>query len=154
MRSRILGRITIGIAGLSGSTGLGFTAFRMVSGRGEVTETCAVLTSMFVMTGIMTALGMVLNYRLGKLRLQIEATSAERGDDLRRMRLELQRSILDGIQEGTQGAQAYLTMARADALHVSAELRSTPTSTEACLTDWPHMSPLRQQPGGSTAAVQ
>jgi hypothetical protein len=121
MRSRILGRVTVGMAGLTGTSGLGFTAFRMASDRSGIAETCIVLTTSFVMAGLVAALGIVFNYRLGKLTLQVQAASAERGDDLRRMRLELQRLILDKIQEGTKGAQAYLTMVTADALYLSTE---------------------------------
>jgi len=130
MRSRILGRITVGMAGLAGTSGLGLTAFRMASGRSGIAESCIVLTTSFVMTGLVAVLGLVLNYRLGKLTAQAQAASGERGDELWRMRLELQRSVLDKIQEGTEGAQAYLTMATADALYLSAEQRA-PTSTTA-----------------------
>jgi hypothetical protein len=131
MRSRILGRITLGMAGLTGTSGLGLTAFKMTSGRSGIAESCIVITTSFVMTGLVAILGLVLNYRLGKLAVQAQAASAERGDDLRRRRLELQRSVLDKVQEGTEGAQAYLTMATADALYLSAEQRATPTNTTA-----------------------
>ena len=128
MRSRILGQITVGMAGLTGTSGLGFTAFRLASGRSGIAETCIVLMTSVGMAGFVAALGIVLNYRIGKLTVQAQAASAKRDDDLRQMRLELQRSILEKVQEGTKGAQAYLTMATADAFYLSAEKSVGPTT--------------------------
>jgi hypothetical protein len=121
MRNKMPGWLTVGIAGLAGTGGLGFAVFKMASGHTWTAGTYVALMVSFVVTGLVTALKLVLNYRLGKLTLQAQAAVVERDDNLRRMHLELQRSILDKIHKGTDGAQAYLTMAAAEAITRSAE---------------------------------
>jgi hypothetical protein len=129
MRSRKLSRITIGMARATGTGGLGFTAFRMALGHGGTAGTCVVFTASFLMTGLVAALGLVLNYRLGKLTIQAQTASAERSANLRRMRLELQRSVLDKVQEGTKGAEAYQEVTTADALYLSIEQNTAVANT-------------------------
>jgi hypothetical protein len=146
MQHSKLGRITIGMAGATGTSGFGLAACRIAS-HGGAAEAWVVLTASFVTTGLVATLGLILNYRLGKLALQAQAASARHGADLRRMRLEIQRSILDRIQEGTKGAKAYRTMATADALYLSVEQQVTMAST----TDRPPGRDISAKPGSPSS---
>jgi hypothetical protein len=89
MDPRKLGPITIGIAGAAGTSGIGIMVSRLASGQGSAMDTCLVLATSFIITSLIAALGLILNYRLGKLTLQAQASAAQRRADLRIARLEL-----------------------------------------------------------------
>ena len=116
MGLRKLGPITIGIAGAAGTSGIGIMVSRLASGHSSVADTCLILAASFISTSLIAALGLILNYRLGRLALQARMSAAQRNADLRITRLELQRAILDKIQDGAMAAQAYQRMTAADAL--------------------------------------
>lgn len=117
MGSRKLGPITIGIVCAAGTSGMGIMIFRLASGHGSVMGTCLMFATSMIATSLVTALGFILNYRLGKLALQTQASATRRSADLRITRLELQRAILEKIQNGTKAAHAYQRMTAADALN-------------------------------------
>lgn len=110
MGSRKPGPITIGIAGAAGTSGIGIMVSRLASGQGSVKDICFMFATSVVTTSLIAALGLILNYRLGKLALQVQASALQRSAELRITRLELQRAILDKIQDGTKAAQAYQKM--------------------------------------------
>lgn len=116
MGLRKLGSITIGISGAAGTSGIGIMVSRLAWGHGGVTDTCLILAVSFITTSVIAALGLILNYRLERLALQARTSAAQRNADLRTTRLELQRAILEKIQDGTMAAQAYQRMTAADAL--------------------------------------
>jgi hypothetical protein len=72
MEPRKLSPITIGIAGAAGTSGIGIVVSRLPTGQGGVMVTCLVLAMSFTVTSL-TALGLILNYRLGKLALRVQA---------------------------------------------------------------------------------
>jgi hypothetical protein len=113
MRDKLHGRTAAGIAGLVGTGGLGLAVFTTGSSHNRAFETCALLVASFVVTGLVAMLRLVLSYRLGKLALQTEAAALDHQDSLQRMHLELQRSILERIDDGAEGARAYVTMTSA-----------------------------------------
>lgn len=117
MGSRKLGPITIGIVGAAGTSGLGIMISRLAPGQGSLMDTCLMLATSFITTSLIAALGLILNYRLGRLAFQARASATDRSADLRITRLELQRAILDKIQDGPMAAQAYQRMTAADALY-------------------------------------
>ena len=110
MGSRKSGPITIWIAGAAGTSGIGVMISRLASGQGSAKDTCLMLSTSIIATSLIAALGLILNYRLGKQALQVQASALQRSADLCITRLELQRAILDKIQDGTKAAQAYQKM--------------------------------------------
>lgn len=110
MGSRKLGPITIGIAGAAGTSGIGIMICRLASGQGSAKDTCFMLSASIFTTSLIAALGLIFNYRLGKQALQLQASALQRSADLCITRLELQRAILDKIQDGTKAALAYQKM--------------------------------------------
>jgi hypothetical protein len=121
MQSRKFGRIVVGVAGTTGTGSLGFAVLRMTSGQAMAAGMWAALAASLTMSSVVAILGLVLEYRLGKLEAQARAAAAERHADLRRARLELHRSVLDKTPGGLESAQAYRTLAAADALYLSVE---------------------------------
>jgi hypothetical protein len=117
MEPRKLGPIIIGIAGAAGTGGIGIMVSRLASGQGSAMDICLVLATSFITTSLIAALGLILNYRLGKQALQALASALQRSADLGVTRLELQRAVLDKIQDGTKAARAYQKMIAADALY-------------------------------------
>jgi hypothetical protein len=116
MEPRKLSPITIGIAGAAGTSGIGIVVSRLPTGQGNVMVTCLVLAMSFTVTSLTAVLGLILNYRLGKLALHAQASALQRSADMRITRMELQRVILDKIQDGTKAAHAYREMTAVDAL--------------------------------------
>jgi hypothetical protein len=117
MDPRKLGPITIGIAGAAGTSGIGIMVSRLASGQGTAMDTCLVLAASFIPTSLIAALGLILNYRLGKQALQMRASALQRSADLCITRVELQRAVLDKIHDGPEAADGYRKMTAADALY-------------------------------------
>lgn len=117
MDPRKLGPITIGIAGATGTSGIGIMVSRLASGQGTVMDTCLVFAASFITTSLIAALGLILNYRLRKQALQTRASALQRSADLRITRVELQRAVLEKIHDGPEAADAYQKMTAADALY-------------------------------------
>ena len=118
VRSTKLGRIIVGVAGATGTGGLGLATVHMISGHGVSADMWA---SLLVTTGLIAALGLILQYLLGRLAIHARAASARREAQLRQARLILQQSVLAKTAGGAEGAQAYRIMATADALYFSVE---------------------------------
>lgn len=116
MGFRELRPITIGIAGVAGTGGIGIMVSRLAAGQDGSAGICLLLAASFFATGLMAALGLVLDYRLERLALRDQAATAHRELDLRVTQLELQRAILEKIPDGTKAAQAYHRMTMADVL--------------------------------------
>src|ERR1700759_2396724 len=81
MEFRKVGPITIGIAGGAGTSGIGIMVFRLASGQGSVMDACLVLAASFITTSLIAALGLILNYRLGKQALQTQASALQHNAD-------------------------------------------------------------------------
>jgi hypothetical protein len=112
-----LGPVTIGIAGAVGTSGIGIIVARLASGQGSTMDVCLMLAGSFITTSLAGALGLVLNYQLEKLKLQVQDSAARRSAELRKTRLELQRAIIENVRDGTKAAHAYQEMTAADALY-------------------------------------
>jgi hypothetical protein len=121
MQSRKFGRIVVGVAGTTGTGSLGFAVLRVTSGQTMAAGMWAALAASLTMSSLVAILGLVLEYRLGKLEAEARAAAARRAADLRQARLELHRSVLDKTPDGLDSARAYRTMAAADALYLSVE---------------------------------
>jgi hypothetical protein len=113
-----LGLVTMGVTGAVGTSGVGIIVARLASGRGGTVDTCLMLAGYFITTGLIAALGLILNYRLEKARLQVWDSAARRAHELSATRLELQRGIIDKVRYGGDAAHAYQMMIAADALYV------------------------------------
>jgi hypothetical protein len=100
-----------------GTSGAGIIAARLASGRGSTMDTCLMLAGYFITTSLIAALGLILHYRLEKAGLQARDSAARRGHELSAARLELQRGIIDKVQDGGDAARAYQSMTAADALY-------------------------------------
>ncbi len=134
MGLRGLGPISIGIAGAAGTGGIGIMVSRLAAGQDSSVDTCLMLAASFITTSLIAALGLTLNYRLERLALEARAVAAQRSLELRITQLELQRAILEKIQNGTMAAHAYQRMTAADTLRSaglseqSATIRGQPRS--------------------------
>jgi hypothetical protein len=103
-----------GIAGVAGTSGLSIMAARLMTAESS-TSACLLATIFVTATSLVAGLGLILNYRLGKLALQAQETVAQRSASLQMSRLKIQQSVLDKIPDGVKAAQAYQKMAEADA---------------------------------------
>jgi hypothetical protein len=119
MGFRGLRPMTIGIAGAAGTGGIGVMVSRLAAGQDGSAGTCFLLAASFFAASLMAALGLILDYRLERLRLQEQAAIVQRNLDLRVTQLRLQRAILEKIPDGTKAAHAYQRMTMADALRTA-----------------------------------
>lgn len=147
MGPRKLGPITIGIAGAAGTSGIAIMVSRLGAGQGSAMDTCFMLATSFITTSLIAALGLILSYRLGKLALQAQASAAQRSAELSKTRLELQRAVLDKVQDSTNAAEAYQKMTAADALYAFShpELATDETAPVALVRD------IKDRDGGTLA---
>lgn len=124
MSSTSLGKIAVGIAGTTGTSGLGVTGFavlRMTSAHAVPGGVWAALATLGVATALAGPLGLILEYRLRKLDLEERGKEAQSAADLQNARLEMHRIVLEKAAGEPGSAQSYRELILADALHLSVE---------------------------------
>ena len=124
MSSTSLGKIAAGIAGTTGTSGLGvagFAVLRMTSARAVPGGAWAALVTLGAATALVSSLGLILEYRLTKRGLEERAREAQSAADLQKARLEIHRVVLEKAAGEPGSAQSYRELIIADALHLSVE---------------------------------
>lgn len=125
MSSTSLGKFAVGIAGTTGTSGLGVTGFAVL----RMTSVHAVpgggvwaaLATLGAATALVGPLGLILEYRLRKLDLEERGKEAQSAADLQKARLEMHRVVLEKAAGEPGSAQSYRELIIADALHLSVE---------------------------------
>ena len=119
------GKIAAGIAGATGTSSAGLSAFaifRTTSAHAVPNEMWVALVALAASTGLISSLGLILEYRLRKLDIEARSTEAQSAAELRKC---LPGNTPDCPGEGRQGepgsADNYREIILANALYLSVE---------------------------------
>jgi hypothetical protein len=118
------GKIAVGIAGATGTSGLGVTAFgilRISSAHPVPTGLWVALAILIATTALISSLGLIFEYKLKKLGVEAQGREAQSAADLQKARLEMHRTVLEKAAGEPESAQSYRELIIADALHLSVE---------------------------------
>ena len=139
VQSITAGRILAGAVGTTGTGSLGI----LVTALFRVTGVCNVpagmwvaLTVLIAMTGTITILAIVLEYRRRKLEIQSRHWEAAAAADLKKTRMASYLSVLEKSAGEPGSAAAYRELIIADALHQAVEqtARDRPTGRTGTFT--------------------
>jgi hypothetical protein len=122
--STTLGKIAAGIAGTTGTSSLGisaFAVFRMTSAHVVPGGVWVALVALGAATVVVSSLGLVLEYMLKKLEVETRDKEAERDQELKRTRLEMHKTVLEKAAGEPGSAASYRELIIADALHLAVE---------------------------------
>jgi hypothetical protein len=122
--STTLGKIAAGIAGTTGTSSLGisaFAVFRMTSAHVVSSGVWVALVALGAATVVVSSLGLVLEYLLKKLEVEVRNKEAERDQELKRARQEMYRTVLEKSAGEPSSAGNYRALIIADALHLAVE---------------------------------
>lgn len=118
------GKIAAGIAGTTGTSGLGvmgFAVFRMASAHPVPGGMWAAAVTLVSVTAVVSSLGLILDYQLRKLDIQAQSNEAHTAAELQRTRLETYRTVVEKAAGEPESALSYRELIIADALHLSVE---------------------------------
>lgn len=124
MPSTTLGKIATGIAGTTGTSSLGvsaFAVFRMTSAHTVPGGVWAALVALGAATAVVSCLGLVLEYMLKKLEIEVQDKEAQRDQELKRTRLEMHKTVLEKAAAEPGSAASYCELIIADALYLAVE---------------------------------
>jgi hypothetical protein len=125
------GKVAVGIAGTTGTSGLGVigvAAARLYSGHPVQDGLWAVSASLMLATALISCLSIILDYRLKKLAAE-----------LRKERLATHRMMLEKAACEPSSAENYRKLILADALYLSVEQNgSQPVDRTHALLYGPH----------------
>jgi hypothetical protein len=122
--STTLGKITAGIAGATGTSSAGvsaFAVFRMSSAHAVPGGIWAALVALAAATGLVSSLGLILEYQLRKLDIGARAKQAQSAAELRKAYLEIHRTVLEKAASEPASADSYREIIIANALYLSVE---------------------------------
>jgi hypothetical protein len=118
------GRIAAAIAGVTGTGGLGVTTAALV----RVTSAHAVPAGLWAALAVLTgaaaavaALGLLLDYRRGRLEIAARAEDARAQADREKGRLEMYQALVEKAACEPANAAGYRGLILADALHLAVE---------------------------------
>ncbi len=124
MPATTLGKIATGIAGTTGTSSLGvsaFAVFRMASAHTVPGGVWAALVALGAATAVVSSLGLVLEYMLRRLEIEGRNIEVQLGQELKRTRLEMHKTVLEKAAAEPGTAASYCELIIADALFVSVE---------------------------------
>ena len=124
MSSTTIGKIAAGIAGATGTSSLGisaFAVFRVTSAHAVPGMMWASLVALGTATVLVSCLGLALEYRLKKLGVEERSKEAQSAAELQKVRLEIHRTVMEKAAGEPGSAQSYRELIIADALHLSVE---------------------------------
>jgi len=122
--STTIGKIAAGIAGTTGTSSLGvsaFAVFRMTPGRVVPGGIWAALVVLSAATAVVSCLWLVLEYMLKKLEVEVRNKEAQLNQELKRTRLEIHRAVMEKAAGGPGSAASYRELIIADALYLAVE---------------------------------
>jgi hypothetical protein len=122
--SMISGKIAAGIAGTTGTSGLGvmgFAVFRIASAHPVPAGMWAASVALVALTAVASCFGLVLDYQLKKLDIHARGSEARTAAELQRIRLETYRTVVEKAAGEPESAPSYRELIIADALHLSVE---------------------------------
>jgi hypothetical protein len=148
VRFRSLNPITVGVAGVTGTGGLGLTALQVARDHDLPAGAWILMIASLIATSTVPAIAVILGYQLRKMAVRASSKSAERAAALRESRLELQRAILSRLPENQDGAEAYRIMTSADAMYLLVEQGGLSRTGESCVgrAPWPSSRPRSRLP--------
>ena len=118
------GKIAAGIAGATGTGSAGvsaFAVFRMSSAHAVPDGMLAALVALTVATGLVSSLGLILEYRLKKLDIQTRSREAQSAAELRKAYVKIHRTVLEKAAGEPGSADSYREIILANALYLSVE---------------------------------
>lgn len=124
MPSTTLGKIATGIAGTTGTGSLGvsaFAVFRITSAHSVPSGVWVALVALGAATAVVSSLGLVLEYMLKKLEVEAQNKEAELDQELKRVRLEMHKTVLEKAAGEPGSAANYRELIIADALYLAVE---------------------------------
>jgi hypothetical protein len=122
--STTLGKIATGIAGTTGTSSLGvsaFAVFRMATAHGVPGGIWAALVALGAATAIVSCLGLVLEYMLKKLEVEVRDKEVQLNQELKSARLEMYKTVLEKAAGEPASSASYRELIIADALHLAVE---------------------------------
>src|SRR6185437_12199938 len=107
----------------TGSAGISaFALFRMTLTHAVVPDGMwAALVALVAATGLVGSLGLILEYRLKKLDVEVQSKEAQSAAALRMARLEIHRTVLEKAAGEPGSADSYRKIILANALYLSVE---------------------------------
>lgn len=128
MQSITGGKFLAGVAGTTGTGSLGVLAaalFRVTAARDVPAGMWAALTVLIGVTGAVTVLALILEYKRKKLEIQSRDQEVASAADLKKRRLEGYLAVLEKSVGEPGSAAAYRELIAADALHLAVEQNGT-----------------------------
>jgi hypothetical protein len=122
--STTLGKIAAGIAGATGTGSAGvsvFAVFRMSSAHDVPDGMWVALVALAAATGLVSSLGLILEYRLRKLDIEARSKEAQSAAELRKAYQEIHRAVLEKAAGEPGSADSYREIILANALYLSVE---------------------------------
>ena len=124
MPSTTPGKIAAGIAGATGTGSAGVSAlavFRMSSAHDVPNGMWVALVALAAATGLVSSLGLILEYRLRKLDIEARSKEAQSAAELRKAYQEIHRTVLEKAAGEPGSADSYREIILANALYLSVE---------------------------------
>lgn len=122
--STTVGKIATGIAGTTGTSSLGvstFAVFRMASAHSVPGGIWAALVALGAATAVVSCLGLVLEYMLRKLEVEVQGKEVQLDQELKKARLEMHKIILEKAAGEPASSASYRELIIADALYLAVE---------------------------------
>jgi hypothetical protein len=122
--STTLGKIATGIAGTTGTSSVGVSAyavFRMTSAHGVPGGIWVALVALGVATAVVSSLGLILEYKLKKLEVEVQSKEAQLDQELKKTRLETHGIVLAKAASEPGSAASYRELIIANALYLAVE---------------------------------
>jgi hypothetical protein len=126
--STTLSKITAGLAGVTGTSSAGISVFavlRMTQAHAVPPVAWIALVASAVTTVLLGGLGLVLEFKLRKLDAVARHAEAQSEAELKKIRFEAHRVLLEKAAGEPQNAQSYRDLILADALYLSVEQNGT-----------------------------
>lgn len=124
MLSTTVGKIAAATAGITGTGSIGITVAtlaRIASSRSVSPGVWCGLAALTAATVSLAGLGLILDYRLGRLEIATRAGEARSQAELRKARLETYRVLVEKSADRPENAASYRDLILADALHQAVE---------------------------------
>ena len=124
MLATTTGRMVTGIAGVAGTGSVGVTTAALIRIASAHTVPAGLWAMLAVLTGVtaaVAALGLVLDYRRGRLEIAVRAQDTRAHAEQEKARLEMYQTLVEKAVGEPANAASYRDLILADALHLAVE---------------------------------
>lgn len=122
--ARPFGILAFGIAGATGTSSLGVTAFGIFHAASAYQLSGGVLLALIAtnaVTALVSSIALILKYKINKMTIEARIKEAQGVADLQEARQEMHRIVIEKAACEPASASAYLELIIADAVHLSVE---------------------------------